>query len=316
MQTIGCAKLSWRCNAGLALALAALDWICITVSGDSSHVPLLQPLCGIGAGLCLTTPAQDRKKILAVTCAASLLARLVAYGSISVSFLPAIVTAASVCLTCGVARRLLGEHINFRNWKQILGFCAICAALSISFGVIYAGWMASRSDHGILSTWATWSLCTSLSYAVFAPAFVIFRTMGRAALAKHRDKLIMSAAIMAVVLVAIFAQPSVTLYYLIPLAVNVVIFVAELEGAALALALASTVTLVLTATLHGLIIQVPWSEPEQLLWVEAFLALQTLILLPTAAAITEHRDLKRDSAAARLESHRTIKTRRHIARRW
>jgi hypothetical protein len=80
MWTVHREKLNWVGYVLLTLVLAGLDWICLTISRDGSHIPTLRPLCGIAAGLCLSSNASESKKIILATTMATILARLFTIG--------------------------------------------------------------------------------------------------------------------------------------------------------------------------------------------------------------------------------------------
>ena len=294
------------------LVFALLEWLAISFTSDGTHVVVLRPAAGILAGFCLLAGARRSVKFLIAAALGSAIARSLAFGFNPV-FLPiGLVMAACSWSASWSAQRYFGPNITFGRWRETLGFIAISAAVSILGGFAFATLVLFSSEIDFLRNAFSWALSSALASSIFAPMIVICAYGGRRALGQRRKELLLSFLIMLAVLALTFSQPRVPFLFMIPIAVMIVAMIADMEGAALALAFTSVVALSATSAGYGPMALVANTRPGEILKVEEFLALITVFLLPVAAALSEREKLKKQMAAAMRESRRNAELLRQI----
>lgn len=219
-------------------------------------------------------------------------------------FSPCVVTGALLAVDY-LTRRFVSEKLDFRAWKQLVGFIAIAAIVSMVSGAIFA---ESRGPFGgavFTANFRAWFIPTTLSYVIFTPVIVLIATTSRRVLRSNWRNLAGSLALLAFTIATTFLPTPVPMLFLVPLALLIVTMAAEIEGVALGLVFTQLVYSVAIVAGDG-----PTGLDElplgiQLQLAQGFIGVLIAILLPVAAAVTERTKL-RDNLAAALSREEKI----------
>ena len=203
----------------------------------------------------------------------------------------------SVVAVYGVAQRLLGPRINMHDWRHLLVIMAVCAGVTAVSESLFAlsvygpGTAAARSLR-------IWWPSTTLGFLIFTPTFVIIGRSKLQFFRQYKYRLFAGLPILGATIWAVYLPSFYPTIFLIPLALLLVALVCEIEGAALGI-LVITVAFVGLATrgrslntLRGL------SLADQLTFLQMFLGILTVVILPVAAALSARQNLQKKLALA------------------
>jgi signal transduction histidine kinase len=209
-------------------------------------------------------------------------------------------TTAALLATDLLCERLIGRKIDFRDWRQLVRFIAIAAAVSMVSALFYAFEQQLWTPLKFTSDWQAWSISIAMSYVIFTPLIVLLATAPRAGFGGKRIRMLLGMAILTATLVLNFMPLSLPLLFTVPLALLLLTMMAGIEGTALGLAF--TQLAMMTSTIWGraasLIAQLPMGH--QVYFVQLFMGVMVAVMLPAAAAITERGKLRDAMEAALL----------------
>src|ERR1700761_7366390 len=147
------------------------------------------------------------------------------------------VTSATVLAVYLVARRLIGRTIDFRAWRQLVGYIVISVALSLTSATLFTLLIDGVNRPHLTLYWQAWFIPTALSYVIFTPVMMLISTAERRALRANGWRLAGCMALMSAVLALNFVPLRLSLLFAIPMALLITTLVSGLEGAAIGLVL-------------------------------------------------------------------------------
>jgi signal transduction histidine kinase len=210
------------------------------------------------------------------------------------------VTTLTVLAVRMTARRLIGQDIDFRNWRQLVGFIAISVGLSFCSATLFTLVIDGINRPHLTLYWQAWFIPTALSYVIFTPVTILLATAERDILARNWRKLCGCMLLMAAVLAANLLPVRLPLLFATPMALLIVTMIAGLEGAALGLVLTQLILTAATAMGLGASAIAYLPMGYQLYFVQIFMAILIGVMLPVAAAVAERVRL-RDGMEQALE---------------
>lgn len=226
---------------------------------------------------------------------------------------------ASLLATYLMTRRLIGHAVEFRAWKQLLGFIAIAIAVSavsaFAFALAYVVKHNAFASTSFITNYRAWWIPTSLSYVVLTPVICLLATAPSGKIYANRYRIAGSLALLAAALAITFLPTETPLSFLIPLALLIVAMVSEIEGIALGLVMTQIIyaTVILCGTGPAALRHMPMGL--QLHYAQVFVGFLIMVLLPVAAAVTEGRELRRHADQINAALRDSEKRYREMAQR-
>ena len=219
----------------LTALFAALNYLALSLYVSAQGLTTVKPFSGVALAICLIYGRRALWPVLIAGIIGGVIARQLVGSGVANSLLTPSLAVVSLLITYAAVRRLIGNVIEFRNWKQLVSFIAIAAGISAVAGIVYAISSDSPTGFGLFASWRTWWVPTTLSYVIFTPVIVLLSTADRQTVRENRHRIAGSLILLAMVLAVTFLPTEVPLSFLVPLALLIVTMVAEIEGLALGL---------------------------------------------------------------------------------
>jgi signal transduction histidine kinase len=277
----------------LTLLFAGLNYIGSAVYHRTGGFTTVKPFCGVALAILLIGGPRVLWPVLITGIIGGVVAKLDVGLTLVDTVLTLGMAVASLLATYFLTRRLIGDAVEFRSWKQLLGFIAIAIAVSAvsALGFAFTGHDMFAST-GFVTNFRAWWIPTSLSFVILTPVICLLATVEPGRIYANRVRISGSLVLMGAVLAITFLPTEVPLSFLVPLALLIVTMVSEIEGAALGLVLTQIVymTVILCGIGPAALRHMPMGL--QLHYAQAFLGFLIVVLLPVAAAVTERRKLQ------------------------
>jgi signal transduction histidine kinase len=290
--------------AALTMLFALLNYVGAALYGHTDGVTTIKPYGGVALALILIFGRSWRASILAAGLAGGVIAKLVFAADIFESVAIPCLTTAVLFATDILCQRLIGRVIDFRAWRQLVRFIAIAAMVGAISGFAYAFEQHLRKPLNLSSDWQAWATSITLSYVIFTPLIVLLVTAKRAAFIGNSIRLLGGLMILAGTLALNFLPLDLPLLFTIPLALLLMTMLGGIEGTALGLAVTQLVVMMTTIAGHSLSPIAHLSLGYQLYFVQIFMSVMVVVMLPAAAAITERGKLRDGMVAALLREER------------
>ena len=280
----------------LVLLFAGLNFIGSAMYERAAGFTTVKPFCGVALAILLIKGRISLWPVVVTGVIGGVLAKL-CYG---LTFEDTGVTLglaiASLLATYLLIPKVIGPTIEFRAWKQLLGFIAIAIIVSAASGLAFA--CAYAVKHGVfasasfITNFRAWLVPTSLSYIILTPVICLLATTEPGKIQATRWRIAGSLAMLTLVLALTFLPTEVPLSFLVPLALLIVTMVSEIEGLALGLVMTQIIytTVILSGTGPAALRHMPMGL--QLHYAQVFIGFLIMVLLPVAAAVTERRKLQ------------------------
>jgi signal transduction histidine kinase len=215
-----------------------------------------------------------------------------------------VVTVGSLLLTYLALRRVIGESVDFRSWKQMIIFIIVTAGVSwivsVAFAVAIYFWLGTS----VLPNLMSWFFPMALSYVTFTPLIVLLATAEYRVLRDHWLSLVVCLVLLAGILYLDVFRPDFPLLFTVPLVLLVTTMTSEIEGAALGLMVTQVILTTATVNGRGITMLAGWPMGYQIYFAQAFCGILNIVMLPVAAAITEPRKLRDGLMAALVREER------------
>ena len=300
--------------AVLMALFSLLNYVGATLYERAEGVTTIKPYGGVALALILILGRKWRWPVLAAGLAGGIIAKWLSDPSLFESIaIPSLSTGVLVAIDM-LCQRLIGPTIDFRDWKQLVRFIAITVLVGAVSGFAYALEQSIWKPLKLVSDWQGWSVSIILPYVIFTPLIVLLATAKRSAFLGNWRRLATGLAILAASLAINFLPLGLPLLFTVPLALLLMTMMGGIEGTALGLAVTQLIVMTTTIWGHGpaAIIHLPLGY--QLYFVQVFMSIMMVMMLPAAAAITERGKLRDGIQAALLREERVNKALRDSER--
>ncbi|HXB52229.1 MAG TPA: ATP-binding protein, partial [Rhizomicrobium sp.] len=260
----------------------------------------VKPYSGVALALILILGDGWLVPVLAAGTLGGMIAKLASSAAPFDLVITPCVTTLTVLIVYLAARRLIGTRIDFRAWRQLVGYIALSTLLSCVSATTFTLAIDGMGRPHLTTYWQAWFIPTALSYVIFTPVMMLLATAERRVLAGNWKRLAGCMALMLPVLLSNFLPIRVPLLFITPMALLIVTLVTGLEGTALGLILTQLVLTGATTLGYGASAISYLSLGYQLYFVQVFMAILIAVMLPVAAAIAERIKL-RDSMEQALQ---------------
>jgi len=260
----------------------------------------VKPYSGVALALILILGERWLAPVLIAGTLGGVLAKLFAAAPLYDLLITPCVTSLTLLCVHMAARRLIGDRIDFRAWRQLVGYITIATTISLISATIFTLVIDGLDRPHLWTYWQAWFIPTALSYVIFTPVMMLLATAERRTLAGNWKQLAGCMALMLPVLLSNFLPLRLPLLFITPMALLIVTLVTGLEGTALCLILTQLVLTAATALGYGASAISYLSLGYQLYFVQLFMAVLIAVILPVAAAVAERVKL-RDSMEQALE---------------
>ncbi len=276
----------------LILLFVLLNYLGTALYYRAAGLTTVKPFSGVALAICLIYGRRALWPVLITGTIGAMLAKQIFGATLLDTILVPSLASTSLLVTYVLARRLIGDVIEFRAWKQLVGFIAISAAVSAMSAIPFAVSGDAITGVSFFVSWRSWWVPTTLSYVIFTPVIVILSSVEPQIMHANRHRLAGSLALLGAALAVTFLPTEVPLSFMIPLALLIVTMVAEIEGTALGLVMTQIIyTAVITSGIGPAALRhMPMGY--QLHYAQVFQGILIAVLLPVAAAVTERRKLQ------------------------
>jgi signal transduction histidine kinase len=276
----------------LILLFVLLNYLGTALYYRAAGLTTVKPFSGVALAICLIYGRRALWPVLITGTIGGMVAKQIFGATMLDTILVPGLASASLLVTYVLARRLIGDVIEFRAWKQLVGFIAVSAAVSAVSAVPFAASGDAITSAGFFVSWRSWWVPTTLSYVIFTPVIVILSSVDPQTMHANRHRLAGSLGLLGAALAVTFLPTEVPLSFMIPLALLIVTMVAEIEGTALGLVMTQIIyTAVITSGIGPAALRhMPMGY--QLHYAQVFQGILIAVLLPVAAAVTERRKLQ------------------------
>ena len=280
----------------LTLLFAGLNYIGSTVYQRAASFTTIKPFCGVALAILLIKGRSSLWPVIITGIIGGVLAKLAFGLTLGDTGVTLGLASASLLATYILTQRLIGQAVEFRAWKQLLGFIVIAIGVSAVSGFAFAGAYAVKhgtfASAGFITNYRAWWVPTSLSYVIFTPVICLLATAEPGKITANRRRIAGSLAMLAGVLAITFLPTETPLSFLVPLALLIVTMVSEIEGTAMGLVMTQIIytTVILCGVGPAALRHMPMGL--QLHYAQVFLGFLIVVLLPVAAAVTERRKLQ------------------------
>jgi signal transduction histidine kinase len=287
----------WRLVA-LTLLFGLLIYVGWVIYRNADGLTTVKPFGGVALALCLIYGRSWLVPVLVSGTLGGILAKYFIFDSWADVLVTPGLSSLAVLATYLLSQRLVARNIDFRAWRQLVGFIAIAACVSAVTAVLFAGQFGWWSDPKFAANWQAWFIPTTLSYVIFTPVLVQLATTEKTVIRANARGLAASLGMLAAVLAFNFIPQGFPLLFTVPLALLVVTMACGVEGAALGLVLTQLVLTLGTVSGHSISSLAHLPLGYQLYFTQVFIGALIAVMLPAAAAITERVKLRDGMQAA------------------
>jgi signal transduction histidine kinase len=282
--------------SALILLSVLLNYLGTALYFRAGGLTTVKPFSGVALAICLIYGRRALFPVLITGVIGGMIAKqMFGAGLLDTVLVPGLATV-SLLVVYTVARRLIGQVIEFRAWKQLVGFIAISATVSAVSAIAFAASGDAILGSSFFTGWRSWWVPTTLSYVVFTPVIVILLTADPRTMYQNRHRIAGSLALLGTALGVTFLPTEVPLSFIIPLALLIVTMVCDIEGTALGLMMTQVIyTTVITSGVGPAALR-HMAIGYQLHYAQVFQGILVAVLLPVAAAVTERRTLQNREA--------------------
>ncbi|HET7084606.1 MAG TPA: ATP-binding protein [Rhizomicrobium sp.] len=276
----------------LTILFALLSYVGAVLYQRAGGVTTVKPYSGVALALILIYGRKWTWPVVVAGTLGGILAKEYFGADWLDSIIISSLTSALLLAMDRLCARWIGPKIDFRAWKQLVGFIAIALAVGAVSGLIFAFDQALWWSTHLWRNWQAWFVSVTLSYVGFTPVMVLLATMQKGQLRENWRRLAGGFAILAAALASTFLPIQVPMIFVLPLALLLITMISDIEGAALSLAIIELVLTTATALGRGPAAIAGLSLGYQLYFVQVLISVMIAVILPAAAAITERRKLK------------------------
>ncbi|MDB5736165.1 MAG: sensor histidine kinase [Alphaproteobacteria bacterium] len=282
--------------SALILLFVLLNYLGTAIYFRAGGLTTVKPFGGVALAICLIYGRRTLWPVLITGVIGGMIAKQTFNTTILDTVLVPGLATASLLVIYTIARRLIGHVIEFRAWKQLVGFIAISAAVSAVSAIVFAASGDAIAGAGFFNNWRSWWVPTTLSYVVFTPVIVILFTADLRTMYDNRYRIAGSLALLGTAMAVTFIPTVVPLSFIIPLALLIVTMVSDIEGTALGLMMTQIIytTVIISGIGPAALRHMPVGY--QLHYAQVFQGILIAVLLPVAAAVTERRKLQNREA--------------------
>jgi signal transduction histidine kinase len=282
----------------LTLLFALLNYMGSVLYHRAGGLTTVKPFGGVALALCLIYGRSWLWRIVLSGTLGGILAKYLFSDTWADVLLTPSLASVTLIVTYLLSRQLVARSIDFRVWKQLVGFIAIAACVSALTAILFAGQLSWWSGLAFATNWQAWFIPTTLSYVIFTPVIVLLATAEKFVIRNNARRLAASLAMLAVVLAFNFVPLGMPLLFTLPLALLVVTMMCGIEGAALGLVLIQLGLTIGTISGHSVSSLANLSLGYQLYFTQVFIGGLITVMLPAAAAIAERIKLRDGMEAA------------------
>jgi signal transduction histidine kinase len=297
----------------LTLLFALLNYMSSALSLRVGGLTTVKPFGGIALALCLIYGRGSLWPIILSGMLGGIIAKYALSSTLMDCLLNPSLASVTLLGTYLLARWLVGRNIDFRVWRQLVGFIIIVACVSAVTAILFAGWPGFWSDVNFATKFGAWFIPTTLSYVIFTPVAVLLATVKKGIIRNNWRRIAASQAMLAAVLAFNFIPQGLLLLFTVPLALLVVTMMCGIEGTALGLVLTELVLTVCTVSGHGLSTIAYLPIGNQLQFIQLFISGLIVVMFPAAAAISERIKLLDEMKAALQREEQTNQALRKMA---
>lgn len=268
-----------------------LIWLGRDVFEASGDITTIRPICGVALAFAMS---YGRRSVLPVTLLVflgGLIVRLAQNEIFWTSILASVSVALSIPGVYFATTKLMRGPLRFDNWEYLLKFMAICCAVAGITGVLY-----SLPAYGLTPDfWKSlkaWFVPTALSFPVLVPAVLNATDKRSDQLCIYRKKFLLALLVLFTTLALCFLSIKVPALFLIPLALLVLALGFEIEGASLGLLITYLALIVGVISGHSPTGQYLPTMGAQLYFVQIFLAILSVVVLPAGAVVGARQKLQ------------------------
>ncbi|HKU65829.1 MAG TPA: ATP-binding protein [Rhizomicrobium sp.] len=281
----------------LTLLFIPLHYIGIALYFTADGITTVKPFSGVGLALLLINGRRWLWPVLISGTVGAIIVKATFRIDPAIIAIP-LISSGALFLVYHLCRRWIGAWIDFRAWKQLVLFIAIAAAISILSALPYGLVARPWNGHHLLVNLQSWFVPTTLSYVIFTPVMVLLATAEKGIFRRNWWRHLAAQSLLIVTLALNIAPVGVPLMFMVPLALLLVTMTCEIEGAALGLVAIQLVLTAATVTGHAPHAVNEFSLGYQLYFMQGFIAILIVVMLPVAAAITERITLRAGMQAA------------------
>ena len=281
---------------GLFVLFGVLHYLGSALFYRAEGLTTVKPFSGVALAICLIYGRRMLWPVVITGAISGVAAKqLFDFTLLDAILTPGLATC-SLLVIYATVRRAIGSKIDFRNWKQLIGFIAISAGISAISAIFFGASRDAIATAGFFANWRAWWVPTTLSYVIFTPVIVLLATADRQTVQENRHRIAGSLSLLVTILALTFFPTEVPLSFLVPLALLIVTMVAEIEGLALGLVMTQIIytTVIICGRGPASVRHMPMGF--QLYYSQVFLGMLITVLLPVAAAVTERRTLQNREA--------------------
>ena len=291
--------------AALTLLFALLNYMGSAISLRVGGLTTVKPYGGIALALCLIYGRRWLWPIILSGTLGGIIAKYALSSTLMDCLLNPNLASATLLGTYLLSQGLVGRTIDFRSWRQLVGFIVIVACVSAVTAILFAGWPGFWSEVNFTTKLRAWFIPTTLSYVIFTPVIVLLATAEKGVIRNNARAIAASLAMLAIVLACNFLPLGMPILFSIPLALLVMTMLSGVEGTSIGLLLTQLVLTAATVSGHGLAAIANLPLGSQLYFTQILITGLITVMLPAAVAITERAAL-RDAMQAALKREEQV----------
>jgi two-component system cell cycle sensor histidine kinase PleC len=295
---------------------ALLSYMGSALYHHAGGLTTVKPFGGIALALLLIYGRSWVLPVLVSGTLGGIFAKIAFAATLSDTLLTPVLGSAMLLATYFLSLRFIAPTIDFRAWKQLLGFIAIAAGISAVTATLFAAQLNLLAGYAFVTTWRAWFVPTTLSYVIFTPVVVLLATAERDAIRNNARRIAASLGMLAVILACNYLPTPLPVFFVIPMALLVVTMISGIEGVALGVVLMQFVLTASVALGHGPLAVAHLPLGYQLHFMQVFIGAMIVVTLPAAAAITERNRLRAAVEAALKREEQVNRALRESEKRY
>ena len=175
--------------AALTALFTLLHYMGASLYHLAGGLTTVKPFSGVALALILILGQRWMWPVLAAGTLGGMLAKVATAAPLYDLIITPCVTALTLLLVHLAARRLIGKQIDFRAWRQLVGYIAVCTVINLVSATIFTLLIDGFGRQYVWVYWQAWFIPTALSYVIFTPVMMLLATAERRVLAGNWKRL-------------------------------------------------------------------------------------------------------------------------------
>ena len=304
-------ELDWRHCALLAAVCFAAAVIGIEITREAERVAAIWLSNAVILVALLRMPTRHWPVLLFTGFAANLAANIAVGDAVGLAVALGACNMVEVLVGAVLVQRGSGRTPDLLTLRAFARFCILVGGVACAISATLAATVIASTGAPFAPVWRTWFLADAIGMITFVPILLMFHRGFSAVRAPHWETIAIPL-VAAALAAAVFAQNTVPLLFVIFPVLITAAFRLGVRGAATTMFACLIIAIAFTVQGYGPIARIDAALPEQILFLQFYLAIAVFTVIPVALVLAERAQLAAALSASAAEHRLVIESTRDV----